>query len=269
MATRPSVNPSLDPAMFAPGPARDARFTVVERWVDCVNLPEGHDEKTIEFLHRQMNEEIDGLETTARSLLDYPDVEWDIRMRLARQCSDEARHVLMFRRLFEKRGGQVGQYPVMNFQYRIITKVDSLPGRLAVQNRSFEAEGIDAIEPAIAEASSHGDDELATLFEFQLADEIGHVRFANDYISQMARKDPRSVMQVGRALNYASQAFAQVMGQEAIDGVKYGVNAQGRLEAGFRPEEVEFLASGRAKMAGQRASDSASKEPESREDSSS
>ena len=41
------------------------------------------------------------------------------------------------RLLFEHRGGQVGQYPVMNFQYRIICRLDSLVGRIAVQNRSF------------------------------------------------------------------------------------------------------------------------------------
>jgi hypothetical protein len=40
----------------------------------------------------------------------------------------------------------------MNFQFRIITKIDNLVGRLAVQNRTFEAEGVDAVEPAIEEA---------------------------------------------------------------------------------------------------------------------
>jgi uncharacterized ferritin-like protein (DUF455 family) len=237
----------FDSALFAPGPARDSRFTVVDRWVDCVNLPNGHPEKEVEFLHRQMNEEINGMENAARSLSDFPNAEWDIRMCIARQCSDEARHVLMFQRMFEKRGARVGQFPVMNFQYRIITKVDNLAGRLAVQNRSFEAEGVDAVEPAIEEARKQGDQEMAALFDFQLADEIGHVRFANEYINQGAGKDPRSVMQVGRALNYASQAFAEVMGKEAMDGVRYGVNAQGRLEAGFKPTEIEFMVAKRTK----------------------
>src|SRR5262249_49983802 len=143
--------PPFDPSFFAQGPARDTRFTVVDQWIDCVNLPDGHPQKEIEFLHRQMNEEINGLETAARSVADFPDAAWDVRMSMARQCSDEARHILMFRRLCEQRGARVGQFPVMNFQYRIITKIDNLVGRLAVQNRSFEAEGVDAIEPAIEE----------------------------------------------------------------------------------------------------------------------
>ena len=32
---------ALDPALFADSPARDARFTVVERWAECANFPKG------------------------------------------------------------------------------------------------------------------------------------------------------------------------------------------------------------------------------------
>ena len=238
--------PQYDAALFAPGPARDSRFTVVEQWVDCQNFPQGDPNRDVEFLHRQMNEETNGMENAARNLTDFPEAEWEIRMQLARQCSDEARHVLMFRRIFEKRGGRLGQYPVMNFQYRIITKIDNLAGRLAVQNRTFEAEGVDAVEPAIEEARQKGDAELADLFDAQLADEICHVRFANEYINRAAAKDPRSVMRVGKALSYAGEVFSQIMSRESLEGARYSVNRQGRLEAGFRPEEVEFAASHRS-----------------------
>ena len=39
-------------------------------------------------------------------------------------------------------GGHVGQFPVLNFQYRIITAQRDLIARLAIQNRSFEAGGV-------------------------------------------------------------------------------------------------------------------------------
>lgn len=225
---------------FAPGPMRDSRFDVKERWAECLNLPDTHPDRNLEFFHRQMNEEINGLENAARSLVDFPDAEWSVRMSIARQAADEARHVLMFRRILESRGGWLGRYSVLNFQFRIISKIDNLVGRLAVQNRSFEAEGVDAVEPEIQKARETGDSELADLFEAQLADEIGHVRFANEYIAQASKNSPVNVMRVGRALNQASEAFLWVMGQEAIDGVKYTTNERGRLEAGFSPEEVQF-----------------------------
>src|SRR6185436_17077565 len=96
---------SAPPPAFGSLPARDARFTVVDRWADCVNLPDGHPEKPLEFIHRQLNEELNVLENAARSLAEFPEADWSIRMSLARQCSDESRHAATYRRVLEERGG--------------------------------------------------------------------------------------------------------------------------------------------------------------------
>src|SRR5262249_8141618 len=151
--------------LFADTPEREARFTVVDHWAECRNFPPGHPEKEIEFFHRQMHEELCSVENAARNLADFPEADWDVRMCIARQCSDEARHVLMFRRLCEKRGGVLGKWPVMTFQYRICTNIKTLIGRLSVQNRTFEAGGIDAVTVAIEDAKDRGDLELAGLYE--------------------------------------------------------------------------------------------------------
>jgi uncharacterized ferritin-like protein (DUF455 family) len=238
--------PSYDPTIFAPAPARDARFDVKEQWVDMYNLPEEHVEREVEFFHRQMNEEINGMECAARTLADFPEADWELRMCIARQCYDEARHVEMFRRIFEQRGGRIGQYPVLNFQYRIITKVDDLLSRLAVQNRTFETAGIDAIQIGILDASTRGDERQAELYDAQLADEICHVRFANEYISKVVSRDPAGVMRIARAVHYSCVAFLQVMGQEAIDAANYPVNEKGRLQASFSADEVQLAVSYRA-----------------------
>lgn len=228
----------LDPTLFAEGPARDDRFTVVARWVECANFPEGHPLRVIEFLHRQMNEEVDSLECSAASIRDFPDAPWHLRMSLARQCADEVRHAAMFRRIFEERGGRLGQYPVLNFQYRIIAHIRSLVGRLAIQNRSFEAGGLDAIASGIEQARLEGDQQLAELFAAQQADEIGHVRFANEFINAATQQSPRSVLDIGIALAQASKAFRQVMGVEGTEGVNYPADTAARREAGFNDSEV-------------------------------
>jgi uncharacterized ferritin-like protein (DUF455 family) len=204
-----------------------------------MNFPDGHPLKVVEFFHRQMNEEMNGVENAARSLADFCDADWNVRMSIARQCADEARHVEMFRRIFESRGGKIGEYPVLNFQYRIIANLGDLLSRLVVQNRSFEAGGIDAVTFAIDEARKRGDHELVELFEMQQADEITHVRFANEYVRDSIRADPRAALCVARALTLATTAFMQVMGREGIENVKYLTDESGRLEAGFGPEEVK------------------------------
>ena len=189
-----------------------------------------------------MNEEVSGLEASAQSLCDFPTADWNIRMGLARQCADEARHAAMFRRLLEARGGHVGQYPVLDFQYRIITRIDTLAGRLTVQNRSFEAGGIDAIEAAITQTATEGDDDLRQLFVAQLADEILHVRFANAAIELLRARDPRCVLHMGQALAAAAKAFRMVMGREATEGVRYPVATHARGEAGFTASEIQRAA---------------------------
>ena len=229
-----------NPQAFPDSPARDARFTVVDTWKECANFPDGDPRKVLEFMHRQMNEEMDATECSARTITDFPDAPWELRMFLARQCADEARHALAFSKLFQKRGGKFGEYPVLNFQYRIICKIPDLVGRLAVQNRTFEAEGIDAIGFGIDDARSQGEDELADFFDIQFADEIMHVRCANEFLHEMLAKEPRLALKVGTALREATRAFNEVFGREGTEVTKYTISEQGRLEAGFRPDEVEI-----------------------------
>jgi uncharacterized ferritin-like protein (DUF455 family) len=250
MSDAAQARPPLDPAVLADGPARDSRFEVVERWIECANFPATDPHRKLEFFHRQMNEEVDSLECCARNLCDFPDEDWSLRMGMARQCADEARHAAMFRRIFEARGGRVGEYPVINFQYRIVTRIPSLAGRLAVQNRSFEAGGLDAISFGIGDAQQEGDAGLVALFDAQYADEIGHVRFANLWIRTLTERNPINVMRIAQAMGQASKAFSAVMGPEATAGVDYPADVAGRQEAGFTDREIQVAMSLQNKPSG-------------------
>lgn len=227
----------LDPGLFAEGPARDARFDVKDTWEEMANFAEEDPRMSVEFLHRQMNEEINGMEISARNLVDFPDADWDLRMSIARQCWDEARHIDAFRRCFEKRGGRVGEYPVLNFQYRLTMRIDSLIGRLAVQNRSFEAAGIDAIQNSILESSRKGGKtDLDELFDAQLPDEVQHVRYANVWVKRlMDRQGPRAILDLSRAVTQANEALKVVAGEGATT---YPVADDIRREAGFTEAEI-------------------------------
>jgi uncharacterized ferritin-like protein (DUF455 family) len=227
----------MDSRLFAESPLRDERFDVKERWSEMTNFAAGHPEATREFLHRQMNEEIDGMEISARNLVDFPDAPWELRMAMARQCWDESRHIELFRRELEARGGFVGQYPVMSFQYRIITKIDSLVGRLVVQNRSFEAAGLDAIQVGMVDSDSSGDVELAALYDAQLADELQHVRYANVWVKRLMQiEGPRSLLRIAQAVAHSNEALRLVAGEGTI---AYPVMEDLRREAGFSEAEIE------------------------------
>ena len=230
--------PPLTAAFYGEPPAREAHLPVVERWADCVHLAEDHPQREIEFLHRQMNEEANVLENAASSLVDFPDADWEIRMWLARQCADEARHVMSYAKLVQRRGGHVGQFPVMNFQYRIIRRIDSLIGRLAVQNRTFEADGLDAAIHAEKVARQKGDTELSGVYDAQGADEIMHVGFANAWIRKAVKADPRNVLRMAAALSQGTRAFLEVSAGGGGDVSAYGVAQTDRRLAGFEEGEI-------------------------------
>lgn len=230
---------ALDPALFGDEPAREACFTVRQVWAELDNFPDGTPERDHEFLHRQMNEEMNVMENAARSLAEFTDADWSVRKGLARQCADEARHTMNYHRLLLARGGYVGQYPVTNFQYRILGRIDNLIGRLAVQNRSFEADGLDAAVFARDQARASGDHVLADTYDAQQADEVCHIRFANEYIQAQLAATPRVGLQIARALTQCAAAFAVVFAGGGEDVEKYGVAVDARLEAGFSPAEVE------------------------------
>ena len=227
----------LDPGLFGPGQARDDRFRVVDRWRDMVNHLKGTPAYRREFLHRQMNEEMNVMEQAAQSLVDFPDEPWEIRKAIAGQCADEARHTLAYLQLMKERGIDVGEYPILNFQFRVLQRIDSLVGRLAVENRSFEADGLDAATYGAGEALKEGDAWLSALLDGQAADEITHVGLGVAWIDREIKRDPRTLLKIARAMDHLRRAVDAVMGESGE--VAYEVAGDERLLAGFGPEGVE------------------------------
>ena len=67
-----------------------------------------------------------------------------------------------------------------------------------------------------------------------------HVRCANEFLHEMIAKEPRLALKVASAVTEAARLFGDVFGTEGTAVAKYTISEQGRLEAGFRPEEVEI-----------------------------
>jgi uncharacterized ferritin-like protein (DUF455 family) len=155
-----------------------------------------------------MHNEMQTLEIAAQSLADFPDAPWELRMQLARQCWDETRHsALLYRRLREL-GGHKGEFPVMNYEWGVTQMLESLPARLAVQNRTFEGGEMDLLRQQVAMWTEAGDEHTAALMDALLADEVQHVRYANRWLKQVAKENPRTVLQVAAGIHFLRQVTA-------------------------------------------------------------
>lgn len=229
-------------------PAREECFEVVNHDIEMKNWPGVVGEAGREKLHRHMNNETGAIEIAARCLADFPAAPWGLRMRLARQCADESRHTEVLLRRLRELGGHKGEFPVANFEWGVTMTVDDLPGRLAIQNRTFEAGLIDILGTLRKVWRQAGDDTTADALDAILADEITHVRFANRWIRRMTEENPAVLLQVAKAVRFLAQANgAMQVDEDAVDaaGTKVQehkldveINVEGRLEAEFTEDEV-------------------------------
>lgn len=230
-------------------PAREAIFKVVSTDDEMVDWPDMSEISRQERIHRHMNNECGAMEIAAQALCDFPDAPWDLRMKVARQAADEARHVLLLLARLRALGGEMGQFPVSNFEWCVTNMMDNLPGRLAIENRTFEAGLIDLLSVLKNTWRAAGDIATAETLDGILADEITHVRFANRWIRRLTEEDPRVLLQVAKAvrfLGYVNQTLAPEPGSYNAVGVVISeerlrppaVDVEGRLEADFTEEEV-------------------------------
>lgn len=229
-------------------PARESCFTCVNVDSEMAEWPDMSDISRRERLHRHMNNECGALEIAAQMLVDFADAPWELRLRLARQAADEARHTAALYGRVRELGGHKGEFPVTNFEWGLTTLLDSMAGRLAVQNRTFEAGLIDLLGALRTTWRDAGDVRTADLLDGILADEIVHVRFGNQWIRRLTETNPAVLLQVAKAVQILGAAIRGLAPQEGevnrsgfILGSKLppAVNVEGRLEADFTEAEVK------------------------------
>ena len=114
---------------------------------------------------------------------------------------------------FGQMGGRKGEFPVMNYEWGVTQLLDSMPARLAVQNRTFEGGEMDLLRQQVNMWSAAGDPQTAALMDALLADEVHHVRYANRWLKQMARENPRTLLQVATGIQLLKKITAALAPQ--------------------------------------------------------
>jgi uncharacterized ferritin-like protein (DUF455 family) len=214
-------------------PAREPDFNVVIDQAEMHKSPPGSAENFREQLHSNVNEEMQSLEIAAQSLVDFPEESWEIRMCLARQAWDEARHAwLFFKRLVEI-GGYKGEFPVINQEWGVVCMFDSLAARLAVQNRVFEGGSLDVFKESAAVWAQMGDEKTAQIMDAVLVDEIRHSQFANEWLEDLRHERPRELLKAIAAMSSVKAWARDLSPPGMVMEHDIPVNDEDRLRAGF------------------------------------
>jgi uncharacterized ferritin-like protein (DUF455 family) len=234
------------------GPAREPCFVVAQVHTEMRASVDMSATSQRDMLHRECNQEVLSVEIAAQTLVDFPEAAWELRLEIARQCWDETRHArLRFQRLLEL-GGHKGEFPIINQEWAVVCMLDSLPARLAVQNRTFEAGSLDGLQMAVDSWRRIGDERTAEMTEAILCDEIQHVRFANDWLKRMTAADPRVLLTVAKAMKYVESIVEKLSPRSedrSVEGVDLSkvnrdvrTNAADRRSAGFADAEIDEVA---------------------------
>ncbi|CAM3110369.1 DUF455 domain-containing protein [Sphingomonas antarctica] len=190
-------------------PARENCFEIVYRDADMHEYLGTEGVARRETLHRHMTNEMTSIDIAAACVAEFPDAPWDLRMELARQCWDEARHVRALHRRLVEVGGYKGEFPISTLEWSVTCALDTLIGRLTTQNRTLEAGAMDVVGGLARNVRASGDEDTACLLEAILADEVQHVRFANRWIKKLVADDRRLLMKVAHAVRFLMAANAK------------------------------------------------------------
>jgi uncharacterized ferritin-like protein (DUF455 family) len=188
-------------------PVRDARWNVILSEAEFVEKNWSFDtnEGKLHLLHDLLNSEFITVERMGRILADCPDIPWQMKMDMAHQAWDEARHAEIVQRRLEELGGHVGMFPTSCFGWeQDVNRPDPLE-RLALSNMTFESESCKHLRDWIAKAKRTGDTRSQQLVEFLLADEVNHVLYGVHWIDELTKDDPERRK---RVLAYPDQVLA-------------------------------------------------------------
>jgi uncharacterized ferritin-like protein (DUF455 family) len=236
---------------------RDRRFyriTTEERFADRRPNDLGQDRRmdpasaeSSDRARRQMHGifvgEIQALEGAGRTAFDYTTDETPLQMKLdmARQCWDEARHVEISLRLGEHMGTEIGEFSEAVTLFEAACHSDPV-FRLAGVNRALEGLAIDVFTTMRDFAGEMHDPVLYFCEDWMLADEVTHVKMGSNWLRQLTKdnKDRQT-----RALDFQRtvDSLFNFRGSRG-EGHDAAIRLARRFRemAGFRKEEIDEIA---------------------------
>ncbi|MCX6530804.1 MAG: DUF455 family protein [Actinobacteria bacterium] len=144
------------------------------------------------LMHGIMVGEIQALEGAGRTCFDFvtgEEAPFELKLDMARQCWDEARHVEISVKLSEWMGTELGQFVENTVLFAAACSQDPVL-RLAGVNRALEGLAIDVFTTMKEFGELAGDPYLAFCEDWMLADEVTHVKMGSVWLRKITENDP-------------------------------------------------------------------------------
>jgi uncharacterized ferritin-like protein (DUF455 family) len=192
--------------------------------------------------------EIQALEGAGRTCWDFPvgDTGADrapfaLKLDMARQCWDEARHVEISVKLAEWMGTEIGQYAENTVLFEAACSPDPVL-RLAGVNRALEGLAIDVFTTMKEFGDLAGDPFLEFCEDWMLADEVTHVKMGSDWLRRLTEHDAERRKKALEFQSVVDKLFSYGGLRSESDQSVIGLARRFREMAGFTTTEIDDVA---------------------------
>jgi uncharacterized ferritin-like protein (DUF455 family) len=138
--------------------------------------------------------EIQALEGAGRTCWDFDigkadqEVPFELKLDMARQCWDEARHCEISVKLSDWMGTEIGEFAENTILFEAACNPDPVL-RLTGVNRALEGLAIDVFNTMREFGEASGDPVLSFCEDWMLADEVTHVKMGSDWLRRLTEND--------------------------------------------------------------------------------
>jgi uncharacterized ferritin-like protein (DUF455 family) len=199
-----------------------------------------------QLMHAIFVGEIQALEGAGRTCWDFETGDADdqtpfaLKLDMARQCWDEARHVEISVKLTDHMGSVIGEFAEQTLLYEASCNTDPVL-RLTGVNRALEGLAIDVFNTMREFGDATADPILFFCEDWMLADEVTHVKMGSDWLRRLTESNPerrQQALDFQRAVDKLF-SFGGFRGEEDENPVHLA--RRFRSLAGFTEDEIKDL----------------------------
>jgi uncharacterized ferritin-like protein (DUF455 family) len=190
--------------------------------------------------------EIQALEGAGRTCFDYDtgpgrqEVPFQLKLDMARQCWDEARHVEISVKLNKHMGTEIGEFSEQTMLFEAACNVDPVL-RLTGVNRALEGLAIDVFNTMREFGQATSDPVLYFCEDWMLADEVTHVKMGSDWLRRLTASDKDRQQQALEFQRTVDKLFSFGGFRGEDDDSPVHLARRFRELAGFTAEEIAEL----------------------------
>jgi uncharacterized ferritin-like protein (DUF455 family) len=205
------------------------------------------------LMHGILVGEVQALEGAGRTCFDFETadtrtgstgadaVPFDLKLDMARQCWDEARHVEISAHLSTWMGTGIGDYAENTVLFEAACSRDPVL-RLAGVNRALEGLAIDVFTTMKEFGDIAGDPVLEFCEDWMLADEVTHVKMGSDWLRRLTATDPDRRKAALEFQQVVDKLFSNAGARSDSDESVIGLARRFRELAGFSQDEIDEIA---------------------------